>query len=434
MKADIRKLALELLGEAEACDKYVNLLLSSPKLSSLERAEMGALTALLYTAVENKYKYDYFIGALSGRAIAEIKDNTKNILRIGLCQILDMKSIPDFAAVNETVKLAGDPGERSFVNAILRKAVREKESLPFPDREKKPERYLAVRYSVPLPLVKHYKRIFADRTEELLSAFAKGAPLSLTVNTRKTTRDALLDKLSYINAEVSKYTENGVVIKDSVPPRSIKGFDEGDFFVQDEASRIAVAALGISMQDTVIDVCAAPGGKSFLAAMYAQKGHIYSFDIHESKLSLIDDGAGRLKIENITVEARDAQIPAEELFGKADRVICDAPCSGLGVIWKKPDLRYKDLGSLEELPALQYAILEASAKYLKVGGQLIYSTCTLCPWENEEVSDRFISENDGFEYLPFSVGELVSDSGKMTLAPHTHGTDGFYIALIRRIK
>ena len=181
-----------------------------------------------------------------------------------------------------------------------------------------------------------------------------------------------------------------------------------------------------------MDVCSAPGGTSFLAATAAES--VYSFDIHESKLSLIESGAARLMLNNITVSARDAREPDKELFGKADKVICDVPCSGLGVIWKKPDLKYKSLDSIASLPELQYSILEASAKYLKVGGEILYSTCTLNPEENEKITDRFISEHNEFSYVERSVGGLTVGNGGLTLLPHVHGTDGFFIAVMRKNK
>ena len=433
MKVNIRNLALELILEAEASGKYVNLLPRSPKCAALSKDELSSLTALLYTAVEKKVTYDYFIGALSGRSLADIEDRVKVILRIGLCQILDMRSIPDFAAVNETVNLCGSR-ERGFVNAVLRAAVRVKDNLPYPDKDKKPLRYLAVKYSVPLPLVKLYHGILGEDTEALLTAFSALPPLSLSVNVRKTEREALMERLSHLRAQPSGYTENGIAVKVGISPTDIPGFAEGEFFVQDEASRIAVRALGIESTDTVVDVCSAPGGKSFLAAMDAYLGRVYSFELHESKISLIKDGAERLGLDNINIAPRDAREPDESLVGKVDKVICDVPCSGLGVIWKKPDLRYKDLSEVSALPELQYEILERSATYLKPGGRLLYSTCTVLPEENEAVIDRFVGEHKGFEFERIDIGTLSSESGKLTLFPHVHGTDGFFISVIRRTK
>jgi len=356
-----------------------------------------------------------------------------NALRIGLCQIFDMRSIPDFAAVNETVSLVKGKGERGFVNAVLRAAVRVKDNPPCPDRGKNLARHLSVKYSVPLPLVKHYISIFGnDGAEKLLKTFSKTPPLSLSVNTKITDRDDLLSKLSTLDARASEYTDFGVIIPKSVSPTSIEGFSEGEFFVQDEAGRIAISALDIGNRDTVIDVCAAPGGKSFAAAIKASEGEVYSFDVHESKLSLIESGKARLGLGNIIVAQRDATAPDEQLFGKADKVICDVPCSGLGVIWKKPDLKYKSLDTLDELPELQYSILKESVKYLKVGGEILYSTCTLNPSENEKITDRFINENKEFSYVERAVGSLTVGEGGLTLAPHIHGTDGFFIAVMRK--
>ena len=212
-----------------------------------------------------------------------------------------------------------------------------------------------------------------------------------------------------------------------------KAFSEGKAFVQDESSRIAVEALGLKRGETVIDTCSAPGGKSFFAAgEVGREGRVYSFELHESKLSLINEGASRLSLSQISTAVRDARNPDSELFSSADAVIVDAPCSGLGVIGKKPDLRYKDLSSLAELPALQYEILESSAKYLKSGGRLVYSTCTLNPDENERIAERFLNEHPEFCREDFSVGGLSSADGMLTLYPHKHGTDGFFISKFRK--
>lgn len=432
--ANIRRLALELLDSYEAGEKYVNLVLNSPALNGLCGEDMGRLTALLYTTVERKITYDYLISALSGRSIDKISPKARNILRLGLCQILHMDKIPDFASVNETVKLAGSKSEQGFVNAILRRAVKEKDFLPYPKREKSVARYLSVTYSVPQPTVKFFIRQLGEEgAEALLRTTLVTPPLSLTVNTALISRDELMAKLSRLEPEISKYTENGIIINKKIPPKNIEGFDRGEFFVQDESSRIAVQALGVTDGMSVIDLCAAPGGKSFAAAIAAGKeGVVYSRDLHESKLSLIECGAARLSVDNIKVEPWDATKPDESLIGKMDRVICDVPCSGLGVFSKKPDLRYKDISAIEELPSLQYSILEVAAKYLKPGGRIVYSTCTLNPAENGEVTDKFIEAHPEFSYLGFKVGELSAEEGKITLYPHIHGTDGFYIALMRK--
>ncbi len=430
---NLRKTVLELLESYEGGQRYVNLLLSAERFGRLSAEDSASLTALLYTTVEKKLTYDYFIGAFSKRSPDKIDPRVRNILRIGLCQILDMHSIPDYAAVNETVKLTRLPHERSFINAVLREAVRQKACLPYPPREKNELRYLSVKYSIPLPLVRHYASIVGDDIESLLEAFSREKSLTLTANLTKCDVATLVSELSDYGARPSELTESGVVLEHKAPPKSLPGFSEGRFFVQDEASRIAFETLSVRDTDLVVDVCAAPGGKSFGAAMNNTGGTVYAFDIHESKLSLIRDGAARLGLGNISIACRDANEPADELLGRADRVICDVVCSGLGIISKKPDLRYKDLTSVKELPTLQYSILKSSSRYLKPGGILAYSTCTLNPAENEEITDRFVAENPDFSYEAIRTRTIRSERG-VTLYPHIHGTDGFYIALIKRNK
>ena len=208
------------------------------------------------------------------------------------------------------------------------------------------------------------------------------------------------------------------------------------FYVQDVAAKLSVLCAQLpSDQDwNILDCCAAPGGKSFSAAINSSdRAEIHSFDLHESKLSLINSGAERLSLKSVNASARDALSPDDNLLGKADKVICDAPCSGLGVMGKKPDLRYKDIESIEALPTLQYDILSASAKYLKKGGVIIYSTCTLNPEENECVAKRFVEENPAFTLEPFAIGELKAECGYLTLIPNINHTDGFFMAKIRRI-
>ena len=434
MATNIRKIAFELLRSYEEEGRYVNLLLSSSKVKLLSKEERGALTALLYTVVEKKITYDYFLSAFSKRPSSEIDPYVRDIIRIGMCQILDMKSIPDFAAVNESVKLARHKGEAGFINAVLRAAVRSKDALPYPKREKNEARYLSVYYSIPVQTVKLFMEIVGeDECEALIRAMSNERGLSITVNENKISRDTLLEKLLPLGAKASPYTENGIVFEKSISPKELSGFSEGEFFVQDEASRIEALALDVKEGQRIIDVCSAPGGKAFAAAIKTgSEGSVHAFDIHESKLSLIKDGAQRLGLANITVGVRDAAKPDESLFYSFDRVICDVPCSGLGVFAKKPDLRYKDVSAISALPTLQYEILEKSALYLKAGGVLVYSTCTVNPLENEAVTDKFIAAHPEFSYEGADIRGLDFSKGRITLLPHKNGTDGFYIAKLRK--
>ena len=431
---NIRQIALRILDEYELGGKYINLALSTHSADNLTREEKAALTVLLYTVVERKLTYDYYICAISKRSDSDIDIHTKNILRLGLCQLVDMTSIPDFAAVNETVKLARQKGERAFVNGILRAAQRMKNSLPMPSEEKNYKRYLSVKYSFPLDTVKHFDSLFGrEETENLLKFYNEAKYTDITVNTNKISVKEYKAALSErgIVTEECVGIENTLRINNSVNPERLYGFSEGYFFVQDRASLISALALSPEKGDTLVDVCSAPGGKSFSSAiLMGNEGKIHSFDLHESKLSLITSGRDRLGLNIIDVDQGDATCPKEELFGTADKLICDAPCSGLGVLSKKPDLRYKDMDSISELPSLQLKILSESVKYLKVGGVAVYSTCTLNPRENEEVVSAFLSENSDFELVPFKVGEFSAELGMFTLLPHKHNADGFFMAKI----
>ena len=435
---NLREIALKLLIDYEECGKYVNLSLSSHIADGLSGEDRARLTALLYTTVEHKITYDYYIAALSGRSLDKITTHTKCILRLGLCQIVDMDNIPDFAAVNETVKLAKNPGERSLVNGILRRAAREKDVLPLPKKEKNSARYYSVVYSLPLPTVQHFiSELGENEAVKLFDTFNAQTPTSLTVNTSKISVDEFisgLEKQGYTPTRAT-FSPITVTLSEPVNPKNINGFDEGWFYVQDEASLLAALVLSPKSGDVVVDTCSAPGGKSFAMAILSHdEADIHSFDLHESKLSLITDTAARLGLKSISVAARDALSPDEALLGRVDKLLCDVPCSGLGVIAKKPDLRYKDISATVDLPPLQYDILTASARYLKPGGELVYSTCTLNPRENAEVVLKFIEANPEFTVVDFAVGSLKSDNGMLTLWPHIHNTDGFFISKLRKNK
>ena len=435
---NIRKLALDLLMRYEASDTYINLALSSHSADNLTREERAQLTALLYTTVERKLTYDYYISAISGRSLEDIDPYTKNVLRLGICQILEMTSVPDFAAVNESVKLARNKGEGGFINALLRSIVRQKDCLPLPREEKNYRRYLSVKYSFPLWIVKAFDKLYGrEETEKLLISFNENKYTDLTVNTMKTTAEAFRLALSERGIETvsSLSPTHSVRIPKSVNPEHLPGFEEGHFFVQDSACVISALALDAKAGETVVDVCSCPGGKSFVTAiLMGGEGAIHSFDLHESKLSLIAEGADRLGIDIIDIDCVDATEPRCDLFGKADKVICDVPCSGLGVLAKKPDLRYKSEESVLELPALQLAILESSVKYLKVGGEILYSTCTLRREENEEVIEKFLECNPEFTKMGFYAENIDAPNGTLTMVPHIHNTDGFFMAKLKRMK
>ncbi len=436
----VRETALALLTEHEASGKYSNLALRSHIADALSGKDRALLAALFYTTVEHRLTYDYYIAALAGRPVKELKPTTRNILRLGLCQLADMDAVPEYAAVNETVKLARGRGESAFVNGILRAYLRAREEgrIPMPDKAKNYTRYLSVKYSFSQDIVKALSACLeAPELEGLLEHFNSSKVTDITVNTLKIKTNVYINTLKGlgIDAEPAPLCDGGIRINSSVDPRTLPGYNEGLFFVQDSACLAACRVLAPASGDILVDACSAPGGKSFAAAILSgDKAEIHAYDLHESKISLIADGAKRLGLESVSSLARDALTPNAELLGCADKVICDVPCSGLGVLGKKSDMRYKSTEGFSELPELQYKILKESSRYLKLGGRLLYSTCTLRREENSDVVLRFIKENPDFVLREFDIGELKASSGMLTLMPHIHGTDGFFISLIERIK
>ena len=423
-----RELALELLIKAEGSKQYSNIALDNAlKKSDLSSADKGLTSALFYGVIERRITLDYQIKSLSSRNINEIDKRTLNALRIGLYQLIYLDRIPHHAAINESVDLCTRKSS-GFVNAILRSFLRKgKLTLPSPDDTLE---YLSVAYSVDSPLLSKLLSIFdREETEKLLNAINEAPKTTLRVNTLLTNREALLSKIP--TGVPTSNSPNGILVQGAL--RELYGFDDGLFFVQDEASQICIEALGAKRGELIMDICSCPGSKSFGAAINMENsGELYSFDLHENKLSLVINGAKRLKIDIIKAAACDGRHFLPEFEKKADRIICDVPCSGFGVLAKKPELRYKDPTESESLPKIQLDILENACKYLKSGGTLVYSTCTVFPEENEKNIESFLSRHPDFYLEPWSVGDISAKSGMITLLPHIHKTDGFFIAKLKR--
>lgn len=430
-KANPRALSLEVLTRCEA-GGYSNIALDTAiKRNNLSVSDRALFTALVYGVIERKITLDYIISSLSSISNSKIEKDTRNILRMGLYQLIYMEKIPAHAALNETVNLA-NKRSKGFVNAILRSYLREGEKIEFPSKSDR-VKYLSVTYSVGEALVCALLDAYSfDECENILSAFGEKTPITLRVNNLKTTREKVLSELE--GAVATKLSPDGIVLENAAVSE-LEHLNDGRVTVQDEASQICVRVLGAKEGDTVLDVCACPGSKSFGAAMTMNdKGKILAFDIHENKLSLVKSGAERLGISIISTKEQDARLPIAELFETADKIICDVPCSGFGVIGKKPEIRYKDLAESSRLPEIQFNILKNVSNYLKVGGTLVYSTCTILPDENENVINQFLENNKNFALVPFSVGTLEVNDGMITLLPHIHNTDGFFIAKLVRIS
>ena len=432
-KKNAREAAYLSLMRTERDKSYSNIEIDSViKRSGLEGAEKGLYTNLVYGVIEHRLTLDHWISLVSAKPLGKLDAEVLTILRMGLYQMVYLDRIPDSAAVNESVKLAKKyrGSAASFVNAALRNFRRKFDVPPYPDRNDR-MKYLTVRYSCGEDVVRILES-YGD-AEPILAAFSENPPVTLRVNTLKTTRVELLELLEKdgIEACAAIFAPDGIKLK-NLPERVREYIDEGLCFIQDEASQLAAEALDPKAGEVVYDVCACPGGKSFSAAIrMGDSGRIIASDLHKNKLSLITAGAQRLGIHIIETAEQNGVEHKAELVETADAIICDVPCSGLGVIAKKPEIRYKSAAEISGLPRVQSAILANSANYLKRGGRICYSTCTLNPEENQGVVKGFLSENRDFEPVDFSFGKLRSEGGMLTLFPQD-GTDGFFIALLRK--
>lgn len=431
-----RALALEILIRCES-GGYSNLALDTViKRNDLTPADRALVTVLTYGVIEKRITLDFIISSLSSIPESKIEGRTRMILRMGIYQLRYMDKIPAFAALNESVELA-DKRSKGFVNAVLRAYTRRDPDSFLPKREDGVLCYMSVKYSVGESLLSALLSAYGEgECEKLLTAIGnEPSRITLRTNTLRTSREALLAELceSGLDARATEISPDGIAVYGGAAVSDLAPLTDGRATVQDEASQICVRALGACEGDTVLDVCACPGSKSFGAAMTMNdRGRILSFDIHANKLSLVESGASRLGISIIETEAHDAREEISSLVGAADRIICDVPCSGFGVIGKKPELRYKSVEDCAALPRIQLDILENVSKYLRVGGTLVYSTCTVLPEENEKNVEMFLLNHPEFELVPFSVGTLEVSRGYVTLMPHLHGTDGFFVARLTK--
>ena len=411
--------------------RFANLEVNaSLQMSSLSDADKGLYTALVYGVIERAITLDHIIGTLSSRPLAQIDRETRCALRLGLYQLTFMDRIPPHAAVSESVELAA-PKSRGFVNALLRTYLRGGCHYDLPQSDALTR--MEIEFSAPRELCAFFCERYGEDTAKALLSSANLSP-SVTVrpNPLRSTAEEILARHAADGARICALSPDMVEIDHAAGVAA--GIAEGLYFVQDPASRLCVRALDAQAGETVIDTCAAPGGKSISTALdMDNRGRLIAFDLHENKLSLIRRTAQSLGITILETAQRDARTPDPSLIGQADRVLCDAPCSGLGVIRKKPDIRYKSLDSVAALPAIQYDILCGAAQYVRPGGVLVYSTCTLNPDENEHIVRRFLAENPVFSAADFDLGPAGrSEDGMRTFFPHLDGCDGFFIAKMTR--
>lgn len=413
MAENIREIALDTLLTLEREKEYSNRLIKNvlDKYDYLGTRDKAFIKRLTEGTLERQLELDYYLNQTSAVTVPKMKPFIRCLMRMSLYQILYMDTVPDSAACNEACRLAAKRGFsslRGFVNAVLRKLSREKNFLTLPDREREQAEYLSVKYSMPRWIVELWLEEYGmDIAETLMSALMQIHPVSLRFRTDITKErqenlcreiqnaGAVLIKSSYLPYS---YTFTGGPSVDRLP-----GFSEGLFTVQDVSSALAVVAADIKPKDYVIDPCAAPGGKTLLAAEKAAK--VLSRDISAEKTELIRESAERMNAGNIRIQDYDATVEDAALFETADVVLLDVPCSGLGVIGKKRDIKYRITPEdLINLQALQRRIVNACSKYVKPGGTLLYSTCTINSGENEEMV-RYITDN--LPFIPYPLDESL---------------------------
>ena len=401
----------------------------------LDRREAALTSRLCYGVLQNRGKLDFYLKQLLTGKLKDLHPVIHDILHLGLYQLFEMDKIPDSAAVNESVTLAKKycrkqkfaPG---LVNAVLRGAIRQKDTLKQPTR-------LEDRYSHPQKLVELLRTDVGDKLEMMLRANNEAPDMVIQVNTLKLSTPELVKRLEQEGVSVSNHPwmADCLVVADTGRLEQLPAFREGLFYVQDAAAKLSVLCAQLPRNAKVLDCCAAPGGKSFASAIWmGGTGHITSCDVHEHKIALIDGGAKRLGLTNITAGVQDASLCREEWIGQMDAVIADVPCSGYGIIRKKPDIRLKDPDTMGSLPQLQLAILKNQARYVRPGGVLLYSTCTVLKRENEDVVEAFLQENRAFTAEKLTLPDIFPENtnGMLTLVPGEYDTDGFFICRMRR--
>lgn len=423
-----RQLAFKILNKIERDKAYSNLTLDAALRDGVgdSPASSSFVTALVYGVTERKITLDYVLSGFLKQPLKKLKPEVLTILRMGVFQLKFMDKIPASAAVNESVKLT-KLNKCAFASGLVNSVLHKVDSAEIEYPETDDEEYnLSIRYSCPKELVSHFIKDYGiEDTKGILMSSLGKRPMSARVNTIKTDMKELVNLLLAENvvAAPSDELNDYIILNKTGAIEKLKSYNSGLFHIQDTACGKAVEALNLKPGMTFIDMCSAPGGKAFTAAEIMQnQGKIYAFDLYPQRVKLISDGARRLGIKIIETRVCNAEEFSSEFENSADCVLCDVPCSGLGIIGKKPEIRYKNVTLIDNLLPVQYNILVNAAKYVKPGGRLAYSTCTLNKKENDNICDRFLNEHAEFKKI----------CGYTTLIPHKTEGDGFFFAVFGR--
>lgn len=410
--------------------------------AALDTRDAAFATKLCFGVLQNRMLCDFYLQKFSSIPLERMENKVLNTLRLAVYQMAFLTKVPPSAAVNEAVELARahskNPRSPGLVNGILRSVARNLDHLPTIDLQD-PVDYLAIRYSHPRWLVDLFlEALGREEAEALLDMDNSQPPTTAQINPLKADQKDVLAALAAagVEAQAHPWLPDCVTFVGGGDLERLPAFQAGQIYIQDAAAKLAVLAAGPEPGMSVLDACAAPGGKSFAAAIaMANRGNILSCDIHPHKKKLIEAGASRLGLSCIQTAVMDGKLRKQELVETFDLVLADVPCSGLGIIRKKPDIRYKDPGPLAGLPPVQAEILDNVSAYVKPGGVLLYSTCTLQKEENGDVVRAFLARHGEYRLEPFVLPGPIGrvEAGELTLWPHRHGTDGFYLAKLRRV-
>ncbi len=437
-----RRAAADILFKVYKNGAYLNEELNNLRRNrTLSNADMRFVNEVTNGVIKYKLRLDYIIGKNSSVKVKKIAPYILAILECAVYQIIFMDRVPESAAVNEAVKLTKTKNlsrSSGFVNGVLRSVASSYDDVDYP---KTKAEYLSVYYSYPMWLVEHWIEEFGvERTEALLNAFEQRADIVLRCNLLRTDVQKLIESLNNDGCAAEVFSKVGFHINYLAQCSQINdiiglnSYQDGWFYVQDFAAALTVEALDPKPGMTVMDMCAAPGGKTtHMAEKMNNMGRIFAFDIHSHKIDTINENASRLGIDIISAECGNSAQFDIRFEAVADRVLVDAPCSGLGVLRRKPDIKYsRSLDDIYQLADTGYAILENSAKYVKPGGILVYSTCTIERGENDVVTDRFLAKHPEFKKVALDICDREND-GSITLYPDTDGCDGFYICKMQRV-
>ncbi len=432
-----RQKAFEILLRIHSANAYSNLTLDTYlQKENMDVRDKAFISALVYGVCERQLTIDYNLSCYLKQPIKKLKPEVLIALRLGALQLLFMDKIPPSAAINESVNLVKN-NKSSFasglVNAVLRNVMKNGLQLP-PESDKN---YPSVKYSCPEWLVNLWITSYGRENAEKILAHSLGeVPVYLRVNTTKVSADELIKLLADedVVAEKCSCLENALVLRKQGSIEKLEVFKKGLFHVQDLSSQLCASLLDAKEGDNVLDVCSAPGGKTFTICEYMNdKGSVTACDIYPARVKLIEDGAHRLGLNSVSAVVSDASV-FNEGFRRFDKVLCDVPCSGLGIIRRKPEIKYKSPDDIDKLHNLQYLILCMTARYVKTGGRLVYSTCSLNPAENTAICNKFLSENKDFKTAIIPDGDKfgIIEDNMLTVMPHFNDTDGFFVAIFER--